>query len=153
MPPSDAPTDQLSAIVPPARPGPLTPLPAAELIPILIADAGDQASWRYIDFFTSNIRNPHTRRAYARACSQFFAWCEDRGLARATIRPFDVATNIESRQQTHSAPDVKQQLVAVRMLFDWLITGQVVPHKPASAGRGPKRVVKTGKTPVFDGTE
>jgi site-specific recombinase XerC len=26
---------------------------------------------------------------------------------------------------------VKQQLAAVRMLFDWLITGQVVPHNPA----------------------
>ena len=44
-----------------------------------------------------------------------------------TIRPVDVATYIEGRQQTHSAPDVKQQLAAVRMLFDWLITGQVVP--------------------------
>jgi integrase len=48
---------------------------------------------------------------------------------------------------------VKQQLAAVRMLFDWLITGQVVPHNPASAVRGPKHVVKTGKTPVLDSTE
>jgi site-specific recombinase XerC len=45
---------------------------------------------------------------------------------------------------------VKQQLAAVRMLFDWLITGQVVPHNPAAAVRGPKHVVKTGKTPVLD---
>ncbi|MGC1861284.1 MAG: hypothetical protein WA733_09220 [Methylocystis sp.] len=36
------------------------------------------------------------------------------------------------------------------MLFDWLITGQVVPVNPASAVRGPKHVVKTGKTPVLD---
>ena len=36
------------------------------------------------------------------------------------------------------------------MLFDWLITGQVVPANPASAVRGPKHVVKTGKTPVLD---
>jgi integrase len=48
---------------------------------------------------------------------------------------------------------VKQQLAAVRMLFDWLITGQVVPTNPASAVRGPKHVVKTGKTPVLDGKE
>ena len=39
------------------------------------------------------------------------------------------------------------------MLFDWLITGQVMPSNPASAVRGPKHVVKTGKTPVLDGTE
>ena len=48
---------------------------------------------------------------------------------------------------------MKQQLAAVRMLFDWLITGQVVPTNPASAVRGPKHVVKTGKTPVLDGKE
>ena len=122
-------------------------------MPALIADAGEQAGWRYVEFFTANIRNPNTRRAYARACSRFFAWCEERGLTLATIRPFDVATYIETLQQTHSAPDVKQQLAAVRMLFDWLITGQVVPVNPASAVRGPKHVVKTGKTPVLDGKE
>ena len=66
---------------------------------------------------------------------------------------FDVAAYIETLQKTHSPPAVKQQLAAVRMLFDWLITGQVVPTNPASAVRGPKHVVKTGKTPVLDGKE
>ena len=51
------------------------------------------------------------------------------------------------------APGVKQQLPAVRMLFDWLVTGQVLPMNPAAAVRGPKHVVKTGKTPVLDGAE
>ena len=143
--------DQLPAIV---QPGALAdPDRRSHLVPALIADAGEQAAWRYIEFFTANIRNPNTRRAYARACSRFFAWCEDRGLALTTIRPFDVATYIETLQQTHSAPGVKQQLAAVRMLFDWLITGQVVPTNPAAAVRGPKHVVKTGKTPVLDGKE
>ena len=41
----------------------------------------------------------------------------------------------------------------MRMLFDWLIIGQVAPSNPASAVRGPKHVVKTGKTPVLDGKE
>ena len=128
-------------------------LPPAQVVPALIAGAGEQAAWRYIDFFTANIRNPHTRRAYARSCGDFFGWCEERHLALATIRPFDVAIYIEIRQQTHSAPTVKQQLAAVRMLFDWLITGQVVPANPAAAVRGPKHVVRTGKTPVLDGKE
>jgi site-specific recombinase XerD len=97
-----------------------------------------------------HIRNPSTRRAYARTCQQFCAWADDRGLTLTTIRPFDVASYVEARQQSHSAPDVKQQLTAVRKLFDWLVTGQIVPSNPASSIRGPKHVVKTGKTPVLD---
>ena len=87
------PPDQLPAII---KPGALrTPMPTdTHLVPALIAAAGEQAGWRYVEFFTANIRNPRTRRAYARACSRFFAWCEDRGLALTTIRPFDVATYI-----------------------------------------------------------
>src|SRR4051794_1094162 len=126
---------------------------APNVVPTLIADLGDEAAWRYVEFFTANIRNPHTRRAYARACNRFFAWCDDRGLTLAAIRPHDVATYIEELQHRVSAPSVKQQLAAVRMLFDWLVIGQVVPKNPAAAMRGPKHVVKTGKTPVLDGAE
>ena len=140
---------QLPAIIPPDA---LTTTDTY-IVPALIADAGDAAGWRYVEFFTANIRNPNTRRAYARACTSFFAWCDERGLTLTTIRPHDVATYIETRQLTHSAPDVKQQLAAVRMLFDWLITGQIVPVNPAAAVRGPKHVVKTGKTAVLDAKE
>lgn len=134
----------------PVRPNQLaTPLDG-QLVPALITDQGDSAAWRYIEFFAANIRNPNTRRAYARACQQFFAWADDCGMTLTTIRPFDMASYVEARQQSHSAPDVKQQLAAVRMLFDWLVTGQIVPSNPASSVRGPKHVVKTGKTPVLD---
>ena len=144
------PPDQLPAIIEPAA----LPAPADTcIVPALIADAGDTAGWRYVEFFTANINNDHTRRAYARACSRFFAWCENRGLSLTTIRPFDVAARVKDLQQTHGAPGMKQQLAAVRMLFDWLITGQVVPMNPAAAVRGPKHVVKTGKTPVLEGDE
>src|ERR1051325_5922769 len=71
---------------------------ARNIVPALIADLGEAAAWRYVEFFTANIRNPHTRRAYARACSRFFAWCEDRGLRPATIRPPDGGTYIEPLQ-------------------------------------------------------
>src|SRR3974390_1014707 len=77
-------------------PGRLPALPPAadvpHLVPPLIVAAGDQAAWRYIDFFTANIRNPNTRRAYARACSTFFDWCGERGRTLGTIRPYDVST-------------------------------------------------------------
>ena len=110
---------------------------ALNVVPALIADLGEEAAWRYVEFFTANIRNPNTRRAYARACNRFFAWCEDRGLEPAAIRPHDVATYIEQLQTEVSAPSVKQQLAAIRMLFDWLVIGQVVPNNPAAAVRGP----------------
>ncbi len=58
-----------------------------------------------------------------------------------------VAAYIESHPG--SAPTVKQHLAAIRMLFDWLVTGQVVPFNPAASVRGPKHVVKKGKTPVL----
>jgi site-specific recombinase XerD len=144
------PPDQLPAII---IPGALATPADTYTVPALIANLGDLAGWRYVEFFTANIRNPHTRRAYARACARFFAWCEQRGLTLAAIRPHDVATYIEQLQTGAAAPSVKQQLAAVRMLFDWLITGQIVPMNPASAVRGPKHVVKTGSTPVLEGDE
>ena len=126
---------------------------ALNVVPALIADLGEEAAWRYVEFFTANIRNPNTRRAYARACNRFFGWCEDRGLEPTAIRPHDVATYIEELQFEVSAPSVKQQLAAIRMLFDWLVIGQVVPNNPAAAVHGPKHVVKTGKTPVLEGAQ
>jgi site-specific recombinase XerC len=38
---------------------------------------------------------------------------------------------------------------AIRMMFDWLATGGILPFNPATAVRGPKHVVKRGKTPVL----
>ena len=144
-------TDQLPAIIPS---GALTTTSDTYIVvPSLIADAGDAAGWRFVEFFTANINNDHTRRAYARACARFFGWCEQRRLTLGSIRPVHVAAWVKELQEKHGAPGVKQQLAAVRMLFDWLVTGQVVPMNPAAAVRGPKHVVKTGKTPVLDGKE
>jgi site-specific recombinase XerD len=143
-------TSRLPAVIQSAA---VTTATDTHLVPALIADAGEQASWRYVEFFTANIRNPNTRRAYARACARFLAWCDGRGLTLSAIRPHDVGAYIEALQADAAAPSVKQQLAAVRMLFDWLVTGQVMPNNPAAAVRGPKHVVKTGKTPVLDGAE
>jgi len=63
-----------------------------------------------------------------------------------------VAAWVKDLRDEHSTPGVKQQLAAVRMLFDWLITGQVVPTNPVASVRGPKYSVAEGKTPVLDGT-
>jgi integrase/recombinase XerD len=120
------------------------------LIPAPVATAGEEAVRRFIEFFTANIRNRNTRAAYAWAVSDFFGWCEAVGLRElGALEPVHVAAYVEHLGQTHSAPSVKQHLAAVRMLFDWLVIGQVVKSNPASVVRGPKHVVKRGKTPVL----
>jgi hypothetical protein len=62
-PPSDRP-NHLPAIIRPAAVTSPIDAYAATLVPALIADAGDAAGWRYVEFFTDNIRNQHTQRAY-----------------------------------------------------------------------------------------
>jgi hypothetical protein len=64
-----------------------------------------------------------------------------------------VATWIEGQTRTHAAPTVKQRLAAIRHLFDWLVTGQIVATNPAGSVRGPAYSVKTGKTPVLEAEE
>ena len=61
-----------------------------------------------------------------------------------------VARKSVVEEKEASKPTVKQHLAAIRMLFDWLVTGQIVATNPAHAVRGPKHVVKTGKTTVLD---
>ena len=48
---------------------------------------------------------------------------------------------------------VKQHIAAIRMLFDYLVIGQVIPINPAHAVRGPKHSVKKGKTSVLTAEE
>ena len=69
------------------------------------------------------------------------------------IRTHHVSAYVETLARRYRAPTVKQHLAAIRMLFDWLIVGQIVDQNPAAAVRGPKHVVKKGKTPVLDGDE
>ena len=69
------------------------------------------------------------------------------------MQPLHVAAYIEQLGRERSAPTVKQRLAAIRHLFDWLVTGQVIPVNPASSVRGPSHSVKRGKTPVLDPSE
>jgi site-specific recombinase XerD len=59
-----------------------------------------------------------------------------------------VAAWVEDIGRRFSPTTVKQWLAAVRLLFDWLVIGEVLAVNPAAAVRGPKYVVRTGKTPV-----
>jgi integrase/recombinase XerC len=127
----------------------LTSLPRPSF-PALVAASGDRACIRFLEFFAANIRNPHTRRAYARAVGEFSAWCESVGVTSLPdVQPLHVASWIELEGRQVSAPSVKQRLAALRRLFEWLVTGQVVPVNPAASVRGPHHVVRSGKTAVL----
>jgi site-specific recombinase XerD len=115
--------------------------PSAATPPSLIRNAGPRAAKRFFEFFAANIRNRNTREAYYRALLDFFAWCDDRGFALLDIEPIVVAAYVEYLGTIYSAPSVKQHLAAIRMCFDWLVVGQIIPMNPASAVRGPTHVV------------
>jgi site-specific recombinase XerD len=126
----------------------------ADRAPALVAAEGAHASYRFFEFFTANIRNPHTRRAYARAALEFFDWLHARGVTRLTaIESVHVAAYVEQLQKARSAPTAKLRLAALRHLFDWMVIGQIMPTNPASAVRGPRHIVRRGKTPVLDPQE
>ena len=124
-----------------------------EGLPATVRRAGPQAAERTVEFVTAQVRNPHTRAAYAAAVTRFFTWCDARGLALAQISPIAVATYIDEMHGRYRAPTIKQHLAAIRRLFDWLVTGQVMPTNPAASVRGPTHVVRTGKTPVLQPAE
>ena len=125
---------------------------ADRVTPALFAETA-QAQRRFWEFFGGSIRNRNTRLAYVTAAYRFADWCEADGLTLSTVQPLHVASYIEALTQTYAAATVKQNLAGLRQLFDWLVVGQVIPTNPAAAIRGPKHIVKTGKTPVLTADE
>ena len=120
-----------------------------QLLPVPIQSAGQRAWERYLEFFLTTIRNPNTRSAYWTAVQRFFAWCEDHDLvALPLIRPLHVSAYVESLPLAPAS--VKQHLAAIRRCLDWLVAGGVLDVNPAGSVKGPRHVVREGKTPVLD---
>ena len=131
------------------------PVPAGAFgpIPALFAAAGEAGARRLVEWLTADIRNPRTRESYARAVARFSAWCETHGLRLAQLTPIHAAAYVESLAAVLEKPTVKQHLAALRVLGDYLVTGQIIPANPFGPVRGPRYVVKTGKTPVLTAEE
>jgi site-specific recombinase XerD len=148
------PPNQLTTMPPAADTKVFARIAAQIALPRIIADAGETASRRFLEFFAATIRNKNTRMAYYRAVCQFFAWCDHYKLGGIEdIEPLHVAAYIEQQLASYEKPTVKQHLAAIRMLFDWLVIGQVIAVNPATSVRGPKHVVKRGKTTVLTGEQ
>ena len=120
------------------------------MLPAQIGRADEKTQKRFLEFFAATIRNKNTRMAYFRAVGKFFAWCEARGIGELKqVEPLIVAAFVEEETAKHQAQTVKQELAAIRALFDYLVTGQIVPFNPASSVRGPSYSIDEGKTPVL----
>lgn len=134
-------------------PGHSTLILTGRHLPDVVADAGEHASRRFVEFFTATIRNKGTRAVYLHAVNQFFEWCDQHDISLNAIEPIVVATYVELLCEQLSPPTVKLRLAAIRSLFDFLVTGHIVAFNPAASVKGPKHVVKKGKTPVLEAAE
>lgn len=121
---------------------------------------GPGAYKRAAEFFTAEIRNPNTRRAYLNAARRFAGWCRERGLDLTAVETLHVATYIDSlgvdtggREKKLTVPSIKQHLAGLRHLFDHLVSGGILKINPAAAVRGPRYSAREGKTPILTGTE
>jgi hypothetical protein len=123
------------------------PYPAQLAVPALIAQAKERAEKRFFAFSTANIRNPNTWRAYGRAMADFCAWCDRCEITLPQIEPILVATYLETISRRLSAPSVKLYLAAIRMLFDWLVVGQILSMNPAAALRAPSMWSNAARPP------
>ncbi len=130
------------------------------LLPPAVVELGDDGQAAFIEFFTAQIRNKNTRAAYMRGVLRFCAWIEERELQLEQLQPVHVAAYIEPMDKARdqggdslSPATVKQHLAAIRMLCSFLVVRQVLSRNPALEVRGPKLVVRVGKTPVLTGEE
>jgi integrase/recombinase XerD len=63
--------------------------------------------------------------------------CDGRGIGQlAAVQPVHVAAFVKDLQAEFSPPTVKPHVAALRMLFDWLVTGHVRDVNPAHAEHG-----------------
>ena len=114
-------------------------------LPAIMESAGVGARFAWEEFFSGEIRNVHTRRAYERAVRRFLAWCEGRGLELPTIRPGQVGEYLD--QLAGSAPTRKRHMAAIRRFFDRLVNRHVCMLNPAATVRTERYQVIEGRTP------
>jgi integrase/recombinase XerD len=113
--------------------------------PRLVEQAGGNARFAWDEFFSAELRNPHTRRAYLHAVRQFLAWCESHRLELRQVTPGLVGTYYDGLHA--SIPTKKQHLSALRCFFDRLVLRHAVGLNPAASVRGERYQLVEGKTP------
>ena len=95
-------------------------LTTREQFPAPLFTPTPKAAKRMLEFFTAQINNPHTRRAYLNAARRFAAWCRDHRIGQlAEVQPVHVAAFIQDLQGQLAPATVKQHL----RRFAFFLTG------------------------------
>jgi hypothetical protein len=89
-------------------------------LPAIVAAAGEHASMRFLEFFAANIRNPHTRRAYARAADEFLAWC-----AAAPAGQHRAGPRKAHRRMPRGSDDENFRSAMSECLVAWYLAGRL----------------------------
>jgi integrase/recombinase XerD len=114
-------------------------------IPAIVTSEGPAAEIAWDEFFTGQIRNPHTRAAYRRAVTRFLEWLSGKGVALPQVTPGMVGAYMDGLPG--SIPSRKLHLAALRSFFDTLCVRHVVVLNPAASVRGERYQAVEGATP------
>ena len=117
----------------------------SEGFPAILRRAGSNACFAADEFFSAQLSNPHTRRAYGRAVGRFLAWCDAQGIELSQVTPGLAGRFIE--EQPGEVVTKNQALAALRRFFDVLVTRHAVALNPFQSVRGRKHSVIDGQTP------
>ena len=116
-----------------------------ERAPRLVEQAGGNARFAWEEFFSAELANPHTRRAYLHAVRQFLDWCDSHAIELRQVTPGCVGTYYDELHS--SVPTKKQHLSALRCFFDRMVLRHAIGLNPAASVRGERYQLMEGKTP------
>ena len=114
-------------------------------LPGIVLQAGPAARFAWDEFFAGTLRNPHTRKAYARAVTHFLSWLESGSVPLVRVTPGMVGAYLDLLPV--AAPSKKLALAAIRRFFDAMTLRHAVALNPAASVRGERYEVVEGKTP------
>ena len=111
--------------------------PAQEIQPATLFTPTPKAAKRVLEFFTAQINNNHTRKAYMNAAERFAEWCDAYGIRQlADVQAIHVAAFVKDRQGKFSPPTVKQHLAALAEFERDLLRERVRSGIAAACNRG-----------------
>lgn len=112
-----------------------------------------KAAKRFWEFFMGVSKNHNTRMAYKRATYRFADWCEQYALELSDIEPVHIEAYTQQMEATHAPASIKQHMSALKKLFDFFITGQIVTFNPVDAVARPVERITRGKTDILEPTQ
>jgi hypothetical protein len=100
-------------------------------LPGLIIRAEKLSTHRYVEYFVDRVRNPRRLESVGRGIMRFVNYCEHHGV-------MDLSKVEPKLVSDYVAKTKRPNLAAIRILFDWLVVGKVIPWNPAKFKQNPE---------------